>query len=273
MNTKTNAAMMPTRTWVLGALSLALLLIRADSVRAQGFTMYGAEFQFDGRFYEVNAANGSLRTISLKTGAFYAGMDFDPATGTLWACSGSFLYTVNPATGRPLTTRQLTGSSDVFNLSVGPNGTLYGLGNGNGNLYQINTATAAAILIGSSGYGMFGLEFGPGGVLYGCGYDLFQIDVNTGAATDLGRLVPGIGALFSDLDLGPDGVMYGVTDQITSDSLYSIDLVTHTATLIGVTGGDLVSIASIPEPSSFGLLALGWLGLLRCAKIRRRKRG
>ena len=84
-----------------------------------------------------------------------------------------------------------------------------------------------------------------------------------GAATDLGRLVSGGSALFHDLDFAPNGVMYGATSQITSDSFYRIDLPTATATLIGVTGGNLGSIASIPEPCSLALLALGG-GLLSC---------
>jgi hypothetical protein len=113
---------------------------------------------------------------------------------------------------------------------------------------------------------MFGLEFGPGGVLYGCGFNLFQINPNNGAATDLGRLVVGSNALFDDLDFTPDGVLYGVTSQITSDSLYRIDLPTATATLIGVTGGNLVSIASVPEPGSLVLLALVSLLFLCCAQ-------
>ena len=249
------------------ALCLPLFVIAPNLARAQTFTMYGAEFTFNGHFYNVNVANASLTTITANSGGCYLGMDSEPATGTLWASCGSFLYTVDPATGRPLTTRSINGSSDIFNISFAPDGTLYGLGNNNGNLYIVDTATATARFIGTSAQSIFGLEFGPGGVLYGCGFDLYQINPGTGAATDLGRLATGSSALFGDLDFAPDGVMYGVTSQITSDSLYRIDLPTATAALIGITGGDLRSIASVPEPSSIALLALGSLVLLCYTRI------
>jgi hypothetical protein len=244
------------------ALSLTLIMMAPNLARAQAFNMYGAEFTFNGRFSAVNVASASLTTITTNSGGFYAGLDFQPTTGTLWASAGSSLYTVDPLTGRPLTTRSIIGSSDIFNISFAPDGTLYGLGNNNGNLYTISTATAKATLIGTSGQNMFGLEFGPGGVLYGCGFDLYRIDPSNGGATDLGRLVTGSSALFTDLDFAPDGGMYGVTGHTTSDSLYRINLPTATAALIGITGGDLRSIASVPEPNSIALLALGSLGLL-----------
>ena len=249
------------------ALSLPLFVIAPNLARAQAFTMYGAEFTFNGHFYNVNVANASLTTITANSGGCYLGMDSEPATGTLWASCGSFLYTVDPATGRPLTTRSINGSGDIFSISFAPDGTLYGLGNNNGNLYIIDTATATATFIGTSAQSIFGLEFGPGGVLYGCGFDLYQINPGNGAATDLGRLVTGRSALLTDLDFAPDGVMYGVTSQITSDSLYRIDLPTATAALIGITGGDLRSIASVPEPSSLALLALGSLVLLCYTRV------
>jgi DNA-binding beta-propeller fold protein YncE len=246
-------------------LSLRLFVITPNLTGAQPFTMYGAEFEFSGHFSRVNVATASLTAISTNSGGCYLGLDFEPATGKLWASCGQFLYIVDPATGRPLTTLSINGSSDVFHISFAPDGTLYGLGNNNGNLYRIDTATATATFIGTSGQSMFALEFGPGGVLYGCGFDLYRIDPNTGAATDLGRLVSGGSALFNDLDFAPNGVMYGATSQTTSDSFYRIDLPTATAALIGVTGGNLGSIASIPEPCSLALLALGGgLGFLWC---------
>ena len=47
----------------------------------------------------------------------------------------------------------------------------------------------------------------------------FKIDPNTGAAVDLGRLVSGPIAYLIDLDFAPNGMMYGVTDHNTTNSL------------------------------------------------------
>jgi len=120
--------------------------------------MYGAEFAFDGHFSQVNVDDGSLKPITLHSGGFYAGMDFHPVTRALWASSGSFLYTVDPASGSPLTMRSIVGASDIYSVSFAPDGTLYGLGGNQGDLYKIDAATASATFIGTSGQTMFGLE-------------------------------------------------------------------------------------------------------------------
>ncbi len=238
----------------------AFALCPARQARAQ-FTLYGAPQAFSGAFYQVNPASGALTTVTTNTGAFYAGMDAQPGTGTLYAAGGSFLYTVNPATGQytSMTTFTGDGAGDVFSLSFAPDGTLYGLGNGDGTLYTVDPTSGDTTLVGSSGQFIFGLEFGPAGVLYGCGIDLYVIDPATGAATDRGPLTTtGPLTLFNDLDFAPNGVMYGVTSALTTDSLYSIDLTAGAATLIGATGGNLDAIASVvPEPGTWAFLALG----------------
>ena len=103
-------------------------------------------------------------------------------------------------------------------------------------------------------------------MLYGAGFNLYEVDPATGIATNLGPIVTGTQALFTGLDFASDGVLYGVTSVITSDSLYQIDLVSGQGTLIGPTGGDLVSIASIPgtngvvpEPGAVTLWSIGLL--------------
>jgi hypothetical protein len=240
-------------------LSLALFVFAPFASQSQAFTMYGAEFTFDGYFAEVNVNDASLTTITEHTGHFYAGMDFQPTTGVLWAVSGTILYTIDPTTGSALTAHTITGAPRIFNISFAPNGLLYGLDNGN--LYLIDPQTATATFIGFADLTIAGIEFGPGGVLYGCGGDLFQIDPNTGAALDLGRLVSGVVAYFVDMDFAPNGMLYGVTYNSTTNSLYRINPSTATASVIGATD-NLKSIASVPEPGSVGLIALGAAGLL-----------
>ncbi len=256
------------RGFVLGFVCAVLALCPARPARAQ-FTLYGAQAGFNVPFYTINPATAALTTVTSQNNAFYAGLDAQPGTGTLYAAAGSFLYTVNPATGQPASMTSFTGdgAGDVYSLSFAPDGALYGLGNGDGNLYTVDPATAATQLVGTSNQFIFGLEFGPDGTLYGCGEDLYVIDPATGAATDRGQLLVSNAAfaLFNDLDFAPDGTLYGITDSLSgnnTDSLYSIDPAAVTTTLIGVTGGNVGAIASIPvpEPGTWTFLALGGLG-------------
>ena len=268
------------RWFTLGFVFTALALCPARQARAQ-FTLYGASSNFDGAFYTVNPANGSLTTVTSNNNAFYASLDAQPGTGTLYAAGGSFLYTVDPATGQPTSMITLTGdgAGDVFGLSFAPDGKLYGVGNDlingvatDGNLYTVDPATGVTHPLGTSGQFIFGLEFGPGGILYGCGEDLYVIDPANGAATDRGPLTTtGPFTLFTDLDFAPNGVMYGATNAITTNSLYSIDLTAGAATLIGATGGNLEAIASLPgpEPGAWACLALGGAALLGSIRVRR----
>ena len=104
--------------------------------------------------------------------------------------------------------------------------------------------------------------------------DLYTINPTDGTATDDGTLVKtGPLALFTDLDYAPNGVLYGVNSSLSgnnTDSLYSINPATATATLIGKTGGDLESIASIPEPKPRLWLWLAFGGLAVWGYARRR---
>jgi hypothetical protein len=56
--------------------------------------------------------------------------------------------------------------------------------------------------------------------------------------------------------------MYGASSNITTDALYTINLETGRGSRIAVTNADLVSLASIPEPTAAVLLGLGSLALL-----------
>ena len=146
--------------------------------------MYGAEFAFDGYFSEVNVDDASLTTITTHTGAFYAGMGSSADDRNALGVGGTFLYTIDPTSGRPLTTRTITGAQRIFNISFAPNGLLYGFFNGN--LYSIDPQTAAATFIGFSDLTIAGVRFRAGYCM--AAGDPFNIDPNTGAAVELAVL-------------------------------------------------------------------------------------
>ena len=81
------------------------------------------------------------------------------------------------------------GTSDTLEaLAFAPNGTLYGLGKLDGDLYKVSTATGALTLVGNVGFNVGSpigsLAFGPDGVLYATLDDaLYKLDTMTGLAT------------------------------------------------------------------------------------------
>jgi hypothetical protein len=244
--------------------------------------MIGAEFMFPARFYSVDVGNASLTQLG-TTNAFLSSMDFSPS-GVLYSASGS-ITEVDPATGlttnqRPLTFTGGPISSDIISgLAFSPTGVAYGSGNGNGNLWKIDVDTAVAEFVGSSGASFFSLEFGPGGVLYGADFNLYEVDPLTGNAINIGPIVTDSVSLFTGLDFADDGVLYGVTSDITSDSLYAIDWVSGQGTQIGSTGGNLASIASVPgtirvvpEPLAVSLWSMSLLMVLPFIRVRRNNR-
>jgi hypothetical protein len=103
---------------------------------------------------------------------------------------------------------------------------LYGCNGGNNpsNLYMIDPATGAAVLVGPMGMSRCsGLAFGPNGILFAVGHDpdnpndwssLFAVDTATGAAMPLGEYHHSFGggvdrSRISDLSFRSDGALYG----------------------------------------------------------------
>ena len=256
----------------LGGVILACsALTLTAATHAMAFDMYGAEFEALGEFYSVDVSDGSVTRLG-NTDGFLASMDFSPS-GVLFAAS-TFLEEVDPATGLTSNTRPIDfigGPEDdiITGLAYSPSGELFGVGNANGNLWRIDPLTADAQFVGSSARAIFSLEFAADGTLYGAGFDLWEIAPSDGGATLVGPV--GDGALIMALDFAPDGVMYGATYDLTTDALYTINLETGAGSRIGVTGGSLVSLASIPEPATLWLLVSGGLTLGVLALLRRRR--
>jgi len=131
--------------------------------------------------------------------------------------------------------------------------TLYGAAHsgtgGASTLYRINPATGAATAVGPIGYeSVGGIDFHPNGALYGIGkrpgpavWVLIQIDPNTGAGVEIGRLTNTApssgGGGHHDISFRSDGVMHLTARSPINPcvSLFTVDTGTGLATEIGDT--------------------------------------
>ncbi len=115
-----------------------------------------------------------------------------------------------------------------------------------GDLYGVSESDAGLSLIGSTGLSALGaLEFNPfDGNLYGMTTGeqdamLYRLDVSPGlddvVATAIGGL--GIPIFEGSLAFGPDGTAYGVNGGTTTPVLFSVDLASGAAAIIGEIGG------------------------------------
>jgi hypothetical protein len=272
----------------------------------------------------VYIVNGSQQfgTINLATGAFQQIGPTQPEAGSFGlaaAPNGSLvtfayssnLYSINPATGSP-TLVGPTGLADCATPTspCGPTSSAT-LGNFAGkiyatdfqnNLYNVNSVTGAATLIGATGIpaipfvaGSFNDDgtinfydeaiFGSAGKLYET-FDAFTFDlnsftvVNTIVAPALYQIDPssGLGTLIGTTDLGigavagVDGTYYAFNDmtgQIEGLNLAngSTSFISNFDPAAGVIQGAVP--VPTPEPSSLSLFGTGLVGLGAFARNKR----
>ena len=262
-------------TWCAASSSLAGILY--------GATASGGP----GSLHVFNPANGSVVSTvgplndSLGTNYPITGMAFHPVTGVLYGATGNNptstaarLVTIDPATAQVIVVGAFTGvptntsgtPSTMGDLAFDAAGNLYGVGTiGGPHLYSINTATAAATSVGSSGLTSTtggGLDISPGGIAYGTPtasrYGTYNLA--TGAYTNITDPVkPGGGGAYAALAF--DGsVLYGLNSAPGTPPptfLVTIDPASGAVTNLGGSVQSLDAIAfAIPEPAGLSLLAL-----------------
>jgi hypothetical protein len=224
--------------------------------------------------------NGSLFATALTSGGFPPPLPTSPTTN---------LIRIDPLTGALISNVGLITANGVAlqiaDLAVQPGtGFLYGISASSsgdfaaaGNLYVINTTTAAASFVGATGDFFGAIAFAPNGTLY-----LHSADLDAQGNivnTELKTLNPAnaqtltmvsTGAIPGALGIRPDGTIFA--GEGDDGAIRTINPLTGALTSVGNTGlnfvGDLDFAQAVPEPASAMLCGLGLL----CVVIARRKR-
>ena len=176
--------------------------------------IFAMDFNADATtMYAIDYATNDFGTLDLNTAAFtvigtstplggqsWTGLTIDPLTNQAYASScditSSAIYSVNLNNGATTLIGTTTDAPCLIDISISPDGDMYGHDIVNNSIYLVNRNTGAVTLVGPTGYdanyaqGMdfdndtgtlyiFLFDFGSFGTIYG------TVDLNTGAVTPL----------------------------------------------------------------------------------------
>lgn len=205
---------------------------------------------------------------------------FLSATSLLPPAGGGELVSINASTGEGTVGASIDLGGNVVSiraLAVSPAATLFAANNPPAGsvtveteLYTLDPVSGVAELVGQTGLeGLQALTFSPGGTLYGWSGGgltgairpgLVILDPATGLASDVDPAVDDQDLNLQSITFGLDGsTLFGVTNN----DLYTIDLASGAATLVGSGAySDIRGLAAvIPLPPAVWLFGSGVLAL------------
>ncbi|HWH85082.1 MAG TPA: DUF4394 domain-containing protein [Burkholderiaceae bacterium] len=276
----------------------------ASAEQLVGLTTTNSLITFDSA--TPGSVTSSVAITGLQSGETILGIDFRPATQTLYGLgSSSRLYSFNQTTGAATQ----VGSAGAFTL----NGTAFGFDfnptvdrirvvSGTGQNLRLNPNDGTLTAVDTPlGYAAGDVNAGATPRIVGSAYTnsfagaatttLYGIDANldilaSQSPPNAGTL-NSVGALgFNTSDLvgfdisGLTGVLFASLSAPTgaSSQLFTINLASGAASLVGTIGPNMtlldiaVAAAPIPEPKTYALMAMGLLALSAVARSGKRRK-
>lgn len=278
------------------------LLAAAATVEAQTVTAYALSTNALGMQQLVRFnpnAPGTVTTVG-NTGVNLTDIDFRPMTNVLHGYDGNRLYTIDINSGVATFIFDVENTSGMHGIDFNPVVDRLRIVDFTGNNYRVNQIVGGTTIDGAHVFAMGDVNFGRTPRLTSVAYMnsdndpatgtmLFAIDPtlgqlirldnpNGGAISTVGTGL-GIGSIASvtGFDIfGPSNLAYFsaiLTGNVTNN-LYSLDLTTGAARLVGGIPGNRVTglaLTAVPEPGTWALMVTGLIGLGGIARRRRQQ--
>jgi hypothetical protein len=266
---------------------LSVLATSAYATKLYATTDKGALVSFDSS--TPGTIDSSVMITGLQSGETVLGIDFRPNGGSLYALgSSSRLYKLNRTTGVATQVGSVFSTmlmGNKFGFDFNPTVDRIRVVSDMGQNLRLNPITGAVAAVDTNlAYAGTDVNAGMTPNIVGSAYTrnfvgggtttLYNIDskldvLTTQVPPNAGTLntVGSLGIDVTDVagfDIAGEDLTFAALHTSSGQGLYSIDLMTGNASLMGAIGGDNVtSLAAVPEPGTMIALGAGALALLR----------